>query len=153
LNILHFVQVKLPNKDSKLFGLSVYFWLSVSVPIFFAAHGYSRQLEAMGVKFGVHQNAYTSFHETVYELHVPIRDCAPGDTGSAPPANLENKPTAIGKSWPLLQNSLKILRTLAIEMRISDEDVDAERTIVLEEWRQRRTAQGRAQEAYVTIPK
>ena len=33
--------------------------------------GVLRELEAHGVKFGSHQNAYTSFEETVYWLHVP----------------------------------------------------------------------------------
>ena len=30
-----------------------------------------RELEAHGVSFGAHQNAYTSFEETVFFLHVP----------------------------------------------------------------------------------
>lgn len=29
-------------------------------------------MQAHGIKFGAHQNAYTSFEETVYELHVPL---------------------------------------------------------------------------------
>ena len=33
--------------------------------------GVLRELEAHGVKFGSHQNAYTSFEETCYWLHVP----------------------------------------------------------------------------------
>jgi hypothetical protein len=37
---------------------------------------------------------------------------------------------------------------MALAMRISDDDVNAERSIVMEEWRKGQTAQGRAMEAY-----
>lgn len=51
------------------------------------------QLESHGIKFGAHQNAYTSFEETVYELHVPA-----------------DQPV-------LLERSLRVLRQLALEVR------------------------------------
>lgn len=51
-----------------------------------------RQLESYGIKFGAHQNAYTSFEETVYELHVPV-----------------DQPM-------LLEKSLRVLRQLALEV-------------------------------------
>lgn len=50
------------------------------------------QLESHGIKFGAHQNAYTSFEETVYELHVP------------------------SDSPVLLERSLRVLRQLALEV-------------------------------------
>lgn len=52
------------------------------------------QLESHGIKFGAHQNAYTSFEETVYELHVPA------------------------DSPVLLERSLRVLRQLALEVRV-----------------------------------
>ncbi|CAM9829822.1 unnamed protein product, partial [Choristocarpus tenellus] len=51
-----------------------------------------KELEAYGIKFGAHQNAYTSFDETVYELHVPA-----------------DKPD-------LLERSLRVLRQMALEV-------------------------------------
>ena len=80
----------------------------------------------MGVKFGVHQNAYTSFHETVYELHVPIHeasDATNANTNATDAGSTDS--TDAADSWDLLRSSLKILRSLALEMRISDADVDA----------------------------
>ena len=50
------------------------------------------QLESHGIKFGAHQNAYTSFEETVYELHVPA-----------------DQPALLGRS-------LRVLRQLALEV-------------------------------------
>lgn len=85
-----------------------------------------RFLEAIGARFGACQNAYTAFDETVYYLHVPI------DTEG------------------LLEQSLTVLREWAFNVRCSAEDVEKERGVVLEEWRQGRTAHGRTDEDYVT---
>ena len=68
-----------------------------------------RELESLGVRFGSHQNAYTSLEETVYWLHVP-RACAARAT--------------------------ELLARMVLDARISDADVEAEREIVLDEWRQ-----------------
>ena len=46
-------------------------------------HALIRHLEAMGMKFGAHQNAYTTFHETVYSLHVPTNDAYEGTDGDS----------------------------------------------------------------------
>lgn len=70
------------------------------------------------------QNAYTSADETVYELLLPI-----------------DKPE-------LLQNALKVFAEFATRVVIADDDLDRERGAVLEEWRQGRTAAGRAAEAH-----
>ena len=81
-------------------------------------------LEAIGAQFGPCQNAYTSFEETVYELHIPVDDTE------------------------TLRTSLGVLAQWCSKIRISDEDVDEERTIVLEEWRQQQSASMRATVAY-----
>ena len=60
----------------------------------------------------------------MYELHVPVEDTE------------------------TLRKSLVVLREWAHAIRISDKDVDDERTIVLEEWRQQQTAATRAAVAY-----
>ncbi|CAM9691194.1 unnamed protein product [Scytosiphon promiscuus] len=84
-------------------------------------------LESHGIKFGAHQNAYTSFEETVYELHVPA-----------------DQPV-------LLERSLRVLRQLALEVRLSDDDVERERSIVVEEWRQGRGCAQRATEDFFKL--
>jgi hypothetical protein len=81
-------------------------------------------MESIGAQFGPCQNAYTSFEETVYELHIPVDDAE------------------------TLKTSLGVLAEWAAHIRISDQDVDEERTIVLEEWRQQQTASMRAAVAY-----
>ena len=69
-----------------------------------------RELEAHGVSFGAHQNAYTSFEETVFFLHVPA---------------------------DFFGRALELLAALVGEAaHVDASDVDAERKIVLEEWRQ-----------------
>mmetsp|Transcript_2475 Transcript_2475/g.5962 ORF Transcript_2475/g.5962 Transcript_2475/m.5962 type:complete len:1024 (+) Transcript_2475:179-3250(+) len=83
-----------------------------------------RFLEAIGARFGACQNAYTAFDETVYFLQVPI-----------------DKPG-------LLEKALTVLHEWAFHVRCTDEDVEAERGIVLEEWRQGRTAHGRTDEDF-----
>lgn len=83
--------------------------------------GVMRELEQRGVKFGSHQNAYTSFEETVYWLHVPTS---------------------------FLRRSLDCLAALVLDMRLSQEDLDAERPIVMEEWRQGKDWAQRASEAH-----
>jgi len=81
-------------------------------------------LESIGASFGACQNAYTSFDETVYMLTVPI------DT----PA--------------LLREAVRILHEWASRIRLSEEDVEGERRVVLEELREGRTSRGRMAEAY-----
>ncbi|KAJ1454698.1 hypothetical protein M885DRAFT_521277 [Pelagophyceae sp. CCMP2097] len=84
--------------------------------------GTLRELEAAGVKFGSHQNAYTSQEETVYFLHVPC-DFVP--------------------------RALKLLAALVCDVRLGDDDLDKERAIVIEEWRQRKSWASRASEAHL----
>ncbi|CAM9657172.1 unnamed protein product [Chrysoparadoxa australica] len=82
-----------------------------------------KELESHGIRFGAHQNAYTSFEETVFELHVPL------------------------DKEDLLEKSLHMLQQLALCVRCSDEDVERERGIVVEEWRTSRTAGRRSGES------
>jgi len=69
-------------------------------------------LESLGMRFGPELNAYTSFDETVYMLEVP--------TDSA---------DVIGKG-------LDILADWAHNISFDDAEIDKERGVVIEEWRQ-----------------
>src|SRR5687767_7356830 len=53
----------------------------------FPKHDLQAFVESLGMRFGAHLNAYTSFDETVYMLHVPT-----------------DKPGAIEKSFQVLQD-------------------------------------------------
>src|SRR5215467_5300983 len=69
--------------------------------------------ESVGVAFGPHVNAYTSYDETVYMLDVPT------DRAGA------------------LDHGLQALSDFAGGMSLTDKEIDKERGVVLEEWRQR----------------
>jgi len=69
--------------------------------------------ESVGVAFGAHVNAYTSYDETVYMLDVPT------DRAGA------------------LDHGLQALSDFAGGMSLEDKEIDKERGVVLEEWRQR----------------
>lgn len=49
----------------------------------------------------------------------------------------------------LVQESLTVLREFAYFVRISEADLDKERKVVLEEWRESKNAQGRLFEDYI----
>ncbi len=68
-------------------------------------------MESIGMEFGAHLNAYTSFDETVYLLTVPT-----------------DKPE-------LLDTGLAVLRDQAGNMLLTEEEIERERGVVLEEWR------------------
>ena len=68
-------------------------------------------LQSIGVKFGQHLNAYTSFDETVYMLPVPLDK----------PGNLDA--------------GLKVMEDWAFNAILSDEQINKERGVVLEELR------------------
>ena len=78
-------------------------------------------MESIGMEFGAHLNAYTSFDETVYLLTVPTDD-----------------PT-------LLDTGLAVLRDQAGNMLLTEEEIERERGVVLEEWRLSLGAQNRIQ--------
>lgn len=68
-------------------------------------------LQSIGVKFGQHLNAYTSFDETVYFLPIPSDD----------PAKLEK--------------GFEIIEDWAFNAVLTPEEIDKERAVVLEEYR------------------
>ncbi|GHV43545.1 hypothetical protein FACS1894180_2950 [Bacteroidia bacterium] len=68
-------------------------------------------LQSIGVRFGADLNAYTSFDQTVYMLPVPLDR----------PDNLKT--------------GLKVIEDWAFNALLTDEQIDKERGVVLEEWR------------------
>lgn len=68
-------------------------------------------LQSIGVKFGAHLNAYTSFDETVYILPIPTDD--------------DEK----------LEKGIQIIEDWAFNASLTDEEIDKERGVVLEEYR------------------
>ena len=74
-------------------------------------------LETIGVKFGVNLNAYTSIEETVYNINdVPV------------------------DSVGAVDSCLWILRDWADGLTLDGEEIDKERGVIHEEWRQRSNA-------------
>jgi zinc protease len=82
-------------------------------------------LQSIGVKFGQHLNAYTSFDETVYFLPIP----------SDSPEKLEN--------------GFNIIEDWAFNANLSPEEIDKERGVVLEEYRLGLGAQTRMMSRYL----
>lgn len=82
-------------------------------------------LQSIGVKFGAHLNAYTSFDETVYILPIPSDD--------------DEK----------LEKGFQILEDWSNGALLTGKDIDEERGVVLEEYRSRRDADSRMLEQYL----
>lgn len=80
-------------------------------------------LESVGTRFGAHLNAHTSVDETVYKLQVPTDD-----------PELLDKAFLVFDDW-------------ASGITNSDEAIEGERGVVLEEWRSRRSANARIRDA------
>lgn len=76
-------------------------------------------LQSIGSEFGADVNAYTSFDETVYQLHVPT------DTSK------------------FLETGIQILGEWAHGVTFDSAEVEAERGVVIEEWRLGRGADAR----------
>lgn len=68
-------------------------------------------LQSVGVKFGADLNAYTSFDETVYILPIPSDD------------------------EEVLDKGFMVLEDWAHNVSLTDEEIDKERGVVIEEWR------------------
>lgn len=83
----------------------------------FPGKGIVNTLEKHGVAFGYHINAYTTQDETVYNL-------------SEVPTNKEG----------LLDTCLLILNDWSNYLLLTEEEIDAERGVITEEWRTRRNA-------------
>ncbi|MDE6803378.1 MAG: insulinase family protein, partial [Muribaculaceae bacterium] len=77
-------------------------------------------LQHKGIRFGADINAYTSFDETVY--------------------NIDNVPTT---DKPLMDSVLLILRDWSCDLLLEDAEIEAERGVIQEEWRQRNDANTR----------
>lgn len=82
-------------------------------------------LQSIGVKFGAHLNAYTSFDETVYMLSLPSDDSEK------------------------LKNGFQILEDWAHNALLTGEEIDKERGVVLEEYRLRLGANKRMMDEYL----
>jgi zinc protease len=76
-------------------------------------------LQSIGMRFGPEINAYTSYDETVYKLHVPTGDPKVVETG------------------------MRILYDWAYGISFESEEVEKEKGVVIEEWRRRRGADER----------
>jgi zinc protease len=83
-------------------------------------------LQSAGVKFGADLNAYTSFDETVYILPIPT-----------------DKET--------MENGLTVLEDWASGLLMTEEEIDKERGVVLEEWRLGQGASQRMRDEYFPI--
>lgn len=84
-------------------------------------------LESIGMRFGPHLNAYTSFDETVFMLQVPT-----------------DKPEVLDKSFLILED-------WAHNVSFDDTEIDKERGVIVEEWRLRRGAGARMQDKQFPI--
>jgi zinc protease len=93
----------------------------------FAGTELVQYLESVGMRFGPHINAYTSFDETVYMLAVPTDDQA------------------------LLEKAFLILRDWAGGVRFEGEEIDKERGVLVEEWRLGRGAGTRVRDQQTPV--
>jgi len=84
-------------------------------------------LQSIGVEFGADLNAYTSFDETVYILPIPTDD------------------------EEVLDKGLLILEDWAHNVTFSEEEIDKERGVVIEEWRLGQGADQRMRDQYFPI--
>ena len=82
-------------------------------------------LQSIGVKFGQHLNAYTSFDETVYFLPIPSDD-----------------PVKLDKGFQILED-------WAFNANLEGKDIDDERGVVIEEYRTRLGASERMMKNYL----
>lgn len=84
-------------------------------------------LQSVGVKFGAHLNAYTSFDETVYILPIPSDDEA------------------------IIDKGLTILQDWGGNLLFDTEEIEKERGVVIEEWRLGQGAQMRMVQEYLPV--
>ncbi|MFV0593221.1 MAG: M16 family metallopeptidase [Draconibacterium sp.] len=93
----------------------------------FPKHELVNYFESIGMEFGPEINAYTSFDETVYMLKVPL-----------------DQPE-------YMEKGLQVLYDWACQIDDSDEEVNAERGIILEEERMGRGAQDRMMKKWLPV--
>ena len=83
-----------------------------------------KTLEGMGVRFGKDLNAYTSFDETIYYLPIPSNKVSVG---------------------------LTVLKDWAMNLTLSEKEIERERGVVLEELRLGKKASTRIREKYLPV--
>ena len=93
----------------------------------FPKHDLVAFIESLGMRFGADANAYTSFDETVYMLQVPT-----------------DKPEA-------MERAFQVLEDWAHNVTFEPAEIEKERGVVLEEWRQSRGAGMRTTERLFPI--
>src|SRR5215210_1436549 len=84
-------------------------------------------MQSLGMRFGAHVNAGTSFDETVYQLQIPSSNAA------------------------VIDRSLLILEDWAHNVSFDPVEIDKERGVILEEWRLGLGAEERIQDAQFPI--
>lgn len=84
-----------------------------------------KYLESLGMGFGPEINAYTSFDETVYQLSIPADDPE------------------------IISNAFLILEDWAHQISFDDEEIEKERGVIVEEWRNGRGVHGRYQDILI----
>ena len=84
-------------------------------------------IQALGMRFGAHVNAHTSFDETVYQLQIPTDNRA------------------------VIDRSLLIMEDWARNVSFEPAEIEKERGVVLEEWRLGLGAESRLREAQMPI--
>ncbi|MBN2029665.1 insulinase family protein [bacterium] len=93
----------------------------------FEKHELVDYLESIGMQFGPEINAYTGFDETVYMLEVPT------------------------DSVEIMEKAFQVLEDWAHQVSFEDEEIDKERGVIIEEWRQGRGAQARIEDQQYPI--
>ncbi len=93
----------------------------------FKKHEIADFLERIGMKFGPEINASTSFDETVYRLKVPTEDDA------------------------TVAKALSILEEWAHNITFDDAEIERERGVIVEEWRQGRGAAARMRDQQLPV--
>jgi len=93
----------------------------------FAKNDLVSYLQSVGVKFGADLNAYTSFDETVYILPIPSDD------------------------EEILDKGLLVLEDWTHNINLTEEEIDKERGVVIEEWRLGQGANQRMRDEWFPI--
>ena len=84
-------------------------------------------MQGIGMRFGAHVNAHTSFDETVYELQIPSGDPA------------------------VVEQALLMMEDWARGVSFEPAEIEKERGVILEEWRQGLGADGRMQNIVMPV--
>lgn len=93
----------------------------------FEKHEIINFLEGIGMRFGSHLNASTSFNETIYKLEIPLDD-----------------PETVEKAFLILED-------WASGILFEEDEIEKERGVVVEEWRARKGVGQRLQEKQLPL--